>query len=255
MKHDDVEGLNISVLPHAPQDFLRQKARSCARDECESKKHGRIVKDVERAEPEGGGEELTHIVRECARDAEQRKRHARGGAQQEDADRKRQKAARKAERQRGQAAREDRSEHDAQDKQQERFPRAKETERGDGHDVRETELEARHRRDERQAKLDEEEHQRECEADGKKRQPRRPLLRQPRFLRSLCAYTRPRLGRTLPSAALSPCAPHLATASGASASTAASPALPAFAQRISRRCGRQMIGAPSPFNSPVCTQI
>ena len=73
-KHDEVEGLNISVLPHAPQDFLRQKARSCARDECQSKKHGRIVKDVERAEPERGGEELTRGVRERARDAEQRER-------------------------------------------------------------------------------------------------------------------------------------------------------------------------------------
>ena len=193
-------------------------------------------------------------MRECARDAEQRERHARDCPQQEDADRKRQKPARKAERQRGQAAREDRSEHDAQDEEQERFPRAKETERCDGHDVRETELEARHRRDERQAKLDEEEHQRECEADGKKRQPRRPLLRQPRFLRSLCAYTRPR-GCALPNAAFSPRAPHLATASGTSASPAALPALPDFAQRISKRCGRQMIGAPSPFNSPVCTQI
>ena len=80
-KHDQVEGLNISVLPHAPQDFLRQKARSCARDECESKKHGRIVKDVERAEPEGGCKKLSHVVRERARDAEQRERHARGGAQ------------------------------------------------------------------------------------------------------------------------------------------------------------------------------
>ena len=234
---------------HAPQDFLRQKACSRSRENGQRKKHGRIVKDVERAEPESGGKKLTHVVRERARDAEQRERHARDCPQQEDADRKRQKPARKAERQRGQAAREGRSEHDAQDKQQERFPRAKKTKRGDGHDVREAELEARHRRDERQTKLDEKEHQRECEADGKKRQPRRPLLRQTRLLRSLCAYTRPRLGRALPRA------PHLATASGASASTAASPALPAFAQRISRRCGRQMIGAPSPFNSPVCTQI
>ena len=152
------------MLPHAPQDFLRQKARSCTRDECESKERGRIVKDVERAEPERGGEELPHIVRECARDAEQRKRHARDCPQQEDADRKRQQPARKAERQRGQAARECRAEHDAQDEEQERFPRAKKTKRGDGHDVRETELEARHSRDERQAKLDEEEHQREREA-------------------------------------------------------------------------------------------
>ena len=144
---------------------------------------------------------------------------------------------------------------DAQDEEQERFPRAKEPKRGDGHDVREAELETRHRHDKRQAKLDEEEHQRECEADGKKRQPRRPLLRQTRFLRSLCAYTRPRLGCALPNATLLPRAPHLATASGASASPAASPALPDFAQRISKRCGRQMIGAPSPFNSPVCTQI
>ena len=60
-----------------PQDLLREETRGRSRENGQNKEHGRIAKDVERAEPESGGEELTPIVRERARDAEQRERHAR----------------------------------------------------------------------------------------------------------------------------------------------------------------------------------
>ena len=60
-----------------PQDLLREETRGKARENGQNKEHGRIVKDVERAEPESGGKKLTHVVRERAHDAEQRERHAR----------------------------------------------------------------------------------------------------------------------------------------------------------------------------------
>ena len=69
---------NFLISPRkSPQDLLREKTRGKARENGQSKKYGRIVKDVERAEPESGGKKLTRVVRERARDAEQRERHAR----------------------------------------------------------------------------------------------------------------------------------------------------------------------------------